>query len=350
MPSIDDPAAVKRAAVGRNGYRAAGVGRNGQDGKGDRVSVVVTTYYRNDRLREALESVRDQRYGPVEAIVVDGSEDRYAEPVVEEFGDCRYLLQGDHQLVDLEGPTAVAAARDLGVAHASGRYVHFLDDDDRLLPDAIAKQVALLSAAEGVEMVYCGIRDENGPERMPPPGARGQILERALRLQVTPCVPSAMLVSRALLAELPPMESLPHGDASLLIEIAQRTEVDFVDEALVVRGHPGDTPFRAALPAGLKRTLSEYGHLYGRFPPEVRRTALARTYYTQGVLAVSRHAWSSEAIRAFALANYYAPEPEGWLLTALVGSLFGRTGWSVGSTAYGILSGDVQREGNVGLS
>ncbi|WP_227355181.1 glycosyltransferase family 2 protein [Haladaptatus salinisoli] len=52
---------------------------------GETVSVVVPTYHRNDRLREALDSVADQTHRPAEVIVVDGTEEARARSVVERF-------------------------------------------------------------------------------------------------------------------------------------------------------------------------------------------------------------------------------------------------------------------------
>lgn len=46
------------------------------------VSVVVPTYYRNDRLRDAIESVLAQEYGHVELLVVDDSGERCAGEVL----------------------------------------------------------------------------------------------------------------------------------------------------------------------------------------------------------------------------------------------------------------------------
>jgi len=344
LPAVDD-----RAAPPDQGTDAFAEPTDAADeggSTGDLVTVVVPTYYRNERLRDALTSVRDQAYQSVECVVVDGSTDRHAEPVVREFPGYVYLSQPDHQPAELEGVRAVAAARDLGVAHAAGRYVHFLDDDDRLRPDAIEKQVALLAASEGVEMVYCGMQVENGPRRMPSDRVRGQILEQALRLQVAPCVPSTMLVSRALLERLPPMQTLPHDDASLMIEFAKRTAVDYVDEPLVVRGDPDDSlQSSPSSLAGRKGTLEAYDHLYERFDPAVRRTAKARVYLQEGVLAVGSRPWSPRAIRAFALANYYVPGVSPPFAAALVASLLGRPCWRLGVHLFRAWAGGESRGG-----
>ena len=40
---------------------------------GPKISVIIPTYYRNDLLPEAIESVAEQEYEPVELVVVDDS-------------------------------------------------------------------------------------------------------------------------------------------------------------------------------------------------------------------------------------------------------------------------------------
>lgn len=75
------------------------------------VSVVVTTYYRNEWLARAVESALDQRHEPAEVVVVDGSGDEHARPVVEGY-DVTYLPQPENR--------GVVADRNRGIARASG--------------------------------------------------------------------------------------------------------------------------------------------------------------------------------------------------------------------------------------
>lgn len=317
------------------------------------VSVIVPTYYRNDRLEAALESVRRQTYRETETIVIDGTDEGHAEPVVTESSmtDVTYLLQRNHQDERLDGVNAVAAARDIGVDHASGEYVRFLDDDDRLREDAIERQLSLARDGGEVGVVYCGmVVEDGGPERMPSPTVRGDVLEDALRLQVAPCVPSTMLVETSLFDSIPPMRRLPHDDASLLIELAQLTRFDFVDEPLVVRGDPEDS-LQSSLSslAGRKETIAAYSDLYRRFPPDVERTALGRVYLQEGVLALQQGLWSWEAVKAFSLANYYTPDVNATFLCALAASLLGRPGWLFGTRLYKRFRGGTDR-GGTGVS
>jgi hypothetical protein len=307
------------------------------------VSVVVPTYRRTDRLRVALASAIGSSHSPAEIIVVDGDDDGRAAPVAREFG-ARHLRQADHGADSVDGVVAVADARDVGVSAATGEYVRFLDDDDRLREDAIEKQLALAESDDDVGVVYCGIEREDGPVTLPHGEVRGDVLEHALRLQVPPCVPSTMLVRRSCLERIPEMRTLPHDDAALRIELARITEFDFVDEPLVFRGASEDA--LAGSPSsveGRKKTFVAYDSLYDQFPPDVRKTALMRTHFQAGQLYLHTDGWSPRSIRALALANYHAPEFRVELFGSLIAALFGRPGWRAGVALYNAISGNERR-------
>lgn len=307
------------------------------------VSIVITTYDRNEYLRSAIESALAQTYDSVAVRVVDGTDDRTAAPVCAEY-DVEYIHHPDRY----DGVQGPAAGRDRGVEASDAEFVAFLDDDDRLVETSVEKRVAALADSPGTGMAYSGIRMASGHERLPDPAVRGDVLEAALKLQVGTLLPSTMLLERSLLESVPPMRTLPHDDAALVIELAQRTRFAAVDEALVERGEP-ETPLRdsEASLAGRKRTIEHYRDLYDHHDPALRNTARSRTYFQEGQQLLDRRVWSLAAIRAFALANYYAPSVQLTFAGALVASLFGRPARDAAAKCFVLLRGDEQR-GNVG--
>jgi len=115
---------------------------------------VVTIFLDAERfLEEAIASVRAQTYADWELLLVDdGSTDgsgaiarRHA---AAEPGRIRYLRHPDGR------NHGMSASRNLGVAHARGRYLAFLDADDAYLPRKLERQVALLEARPAAAMVY----------------------------------------------------------------------------------------------------------------------------------------------------------------------------------------------------
>jgi len=110
------------------------------------VSVIVPTYNRAARLRTCLQSVIDSGESCAEVIVVDdGSEDDTRE-LVKGFGSAvRYVYQSNR------GPSA---ARNAGVRLARGRYIAFLDSDDRLLPAPYSRVAAFLDSHPEVGVTF----------------------------------------------------------------------------------------------------------------------------------------------------------------------------------------------------
>ncbi len=111
------------------------------------VSVIIPCYRSGRYVEEAVRSVQAQTFQDWEFLLVnDGSGDAAtleALERIEAFGDDRIqLLQ--HPGAENRG---VSASRNLGLDHARGRYIAFLDSDDAWLPEKLKRQVAILEAA-----------------------------------------------------------------------------------------------------------------------------------------------------------------------------------------------------------
>ncbi len=281
------------------------------------VSVVITTYYRNDLLREAVESALAQTHPPAEVLVVDGSGEAHARPVAEDY-PVEYVAQ--------EEDRGAHAARNAGAERVSGDYVQFLDDDDRLRPEKFVRQLPLFE--EGVGVVYCGIEDAEFGVARPDPEVRGDALERALAMNTLPCVPSTMLIDRGVLDDLLPLTHR-HGadDTGMKIELARRTRFEYVDEPLVERGRPDRQLSRSwAHVEGRKLLLAMYADLYERFPPEVRRQAVRQTHYRAGRKRLEERRWSAAALADLARAAYHTPDDRARFVRDCLGAVFGRPG------------------------
>jgi glycosyltransferase involved in cell wall biosynthesis len=113
------------------------------------VSVVIPTRDRSRLLALTLRSVLWQRDVDLEVVVVDDGADDDTAEVVAGFGDARI------HLVRHEVPQGVSAARNRGVAEATGRWVAFLDDDDLWAPDKLARQLQA-ARRSGRTWVYAG--------------------------------------------------------------------------------------------------------------------------------------------------------------------------------------------------
>ncbi|WHZ25235.1 MAG: hypothetical protein OJF51_000030 [Nitrospira sp.] len=107
-----------------------------------KVSVIVPTYNRPDRLRTALASLAAQTYQDFEVIVVnDAGCDVGA--VVAACADRHRITAITH-----DRNRGLAAARNSGLRAAKGTYIAYLDDDDRYLPNHLETLVSYLDRHE----------------------------------------------------------------------------------------------------------------------------------------------------------------------------------------------------------
>jgi len=108
------------------------------------VSAIIPVKDGERFLAEALNSVLEQGYRPLEIIVVDdGSTDGTAE-ITRSFEEVRYLFQTNQ---------GHAAAMNLGIEKAGGEFLAFLDADDLWEPNKLQRQVAYLLQHPEVDCV-----------------------------------------------------------------------------------------------------------------------------------------------------------------------------------------------------
>jgi glycosyltransferase involved in cell wall biosynthesis len=143
------------------------------------VSVVIPAYNVAPYIGDTLTSLGAQTMPAWEAIVVDdGSRDGTGE-VVTGFGDARIRLVA-------QANAGVSAARNRGMAEARGRTLCFLDADDWLAPDALARMLAALGeGAVAAYGAYAFVAEEAHPGAAPlwtkaGPFPEGDIVERLL--------------------------------------------------------------------------------------------------------------------------------------------------------------------------
>jgi glycosyltransferase involved in cell wall biosynthesis len=123
-----------------------------------KVSVIIPTYNRAEKVRNTIESVLAQTITDLEVIVVDdGSSDGTGKLLKEVFGDrIRYYAQANQ---------GVSAARNKGIAEARGEWLAFLDSDDLWERDKIDSQLkALKRFGSECGACYTDTRLLNHPE------------------------------------------------------------------------------------------------------------------------------------------------------------------------------------------
>lgn len=122
--------------------------------KAELISVIIPTFKRSDSLDRAIESIENQTYPNVEILVVDDNaefpEQRKA------TRDIVSKHKGVH-LIENERNLGGGVSRNVGIEHAKGRYIAFLDDDDEYLSTKLEEQYAYYQNCnnDNIAMVYC---------------------------------------------------------------------------------------------------------------------------------------------------------------------------------------------------
>jgi glycosyltransferase involved in cell wall biosynthesis len=113
--------------------------------EGPLVSVVLPTYNRAPWVGRAIASVLDQTHERLELIVVDDGSTDETPDVLARFGSRITVLSQPH--------SGAYAARNLGVRHAAGELIAFIDSDDAWHPDRLSSQLPAMERPE-VGLVY----------------------------------------------------------------------------------------------------------------------------------------------------------------------------------------------------
>ena len=111
-----------------------------------RISVIIPAYNRPQLLSAAISSVLQQTFQDIEIIIVDdGSREDIESIIPAAKVPIAYHRQPNQ---------GAAAARNLGLTHAHGEFVAFLDSDDLWLPSKLEIQLAAFDRDPRIGLVY----------------------------------------------------------------------------------------------------------------------------------------------------------------------------------------------------
>jgi len=115
------------------------------------VTIVVPVFNAEEWLNETLASIEHQEMGSWELIVVDDSSSDNGVELVSSFAE---TVPQDVRVIQISksGPSA---ARNVGIQHARGRYIAFLDADDLWDPTKLKDQVDFLTNDDAAIGVIC---------------------------------------------------------------------------------------------------------------------------------------------------------------------------------------------------
>lgn len=319
------------------------------------VTVVITTFNRSGLLARAIRSVIAQRLDDIEIIVSDNASTDDTAAVVSSFDDPRV----DYSPLPTNlGPHAnFNRALELGTAP----YVALLQDDDLMLPDNLARKVALLDSTPTMSVAHAAFRYIDADDRVIKEWANwarlpvdtietGPEFIRRCLVGGARVNHSSAVIRRSLSRgeQFDPADGRP-CDFGFFLRVARRGEVGYLAEPLTaIRRHADSDTVRAgtmqlgadgyeanfelvrSVQAAKRRFISEHGAEIAD-----RRAVLAGSRaWSRGTLANAvrhrtepeRHLW--ETVRLLVAASTVEPTMavSRDALRVIGGSLVGRRG------------------------
>ena len=201
-----------------------------------RVSVIIPTFNRSERVVRAVSSVLNQSFKDFEIIVVDdGSTDNTHEALSKYTSAIHYIQQPDNM--------GVSAARNRGITSSIAPWIAFLDSDDYWLKEKLSVQIEFVDqnphtvACQTEEIWIKNGRRVNPKKRHKKPS--GNIFAQSLKLCLVS--PSSVIIKRSLFEDVGLFdETLPAAeDFDLWLRISCRHPIYLIDKGLVVKegGH-----------------------------------------------------------------------------------------------------------------
>jgi glycosyltransferase involved in cell wall biosynthesis len=111
-----------------------------------KVSVIITTYNRQDLLRETIASILGQTFSNFELIIIDNFSEYDFEKFIHSFNDIRIIGKQNNN------NGLIGVNRNLGISLAKAEFISFCDDDDIWEPHKLEHQLKIMETHPKVDM------------------------------------------------------------------------------------------------------------------------------------------------------------------------------------------------------
>lgn len=284
------------------------------------VSVIVPAFNAARTLEETLESVRSQTVEDWECLVCDdGSSDDSAMIA-------RHFATRDRRIIALSQPNSGTPGppRNHAISKSKGRFLAFLDADDRWHPEKLRRQLDVLSAIPkpGICYTYAEEFTEGTnatpryfPRTPPPPDREAQF--RWIALTANKACISSVMITREFFdqcggAFMGERELAGYEDWDLVLRSLRHRPLICVPELLTqYRIHPGSMTSQTAREWKRRFRFYERMEQLGDMPRELRGPATSVAWLVRGEaeLATLEPGWRLSMLRAF---GYDPINPRRW--------------------------------------
>ena len=269
-------------------------------------------------LREAVDSILDERDVPIELIVVDDGSERRVSDMLADVQDPRLHIVPDASMPKRKNQ-GESAARNAGVQMARGAFVRHVDSDDAIVPGSTARLLSLREGDPSDRLVTFGGITFCDADLEPTwtLGRRleGEMFEPVLRGRLDAYVP-CLLIPRPLVDRVGPWdESLPLcADLDFIFRLAEPARIRGDDTSVYLyRRHPSAVSMQGAS-VGEEPMLSVYRRHYARHPEHLG-TQVERWLDAAYVMDKAIQHWNGRSLRGFLQASARAlrlSPPDAW--------------------------------------
>lgn len=285
------------------------------------VSIVLPTFNRLEYLRVALASVYTQTMENWELIIIDDGSDKKTRQFLQSQTDRRISV------VFREHTGVPAVVRNIGISQACGKYVAFLDSDDRWAADKLQVQLELMELAPTRRWSYTAVRKIDADGRVLDDGQfkpwvahSGEVVEALLRFEAAIAMPTVM-ADLTLLRDVKGFdEKLTFAeDYDLWLRLAMQSEVSVTSKPLAdVRSHP--KRFSLNKLGGLEGWQRLFRKMEGLMPTSDLRRLCRRRAGEHALLLAAHHAqarrWTRMRRSLLDALGARNLSPKGWLRVA----------------------------------
>ena len=214
------------------------------------VSIVIPTYGRPNFLNRCIDSVLEQTYKNIEIIIVDDNN-----PDTEARVATKRIMQQyekNPQIIYLQHDKNKngSAARNTGWKRASGKYITFLDDDDEINREKIAKQVECLENLDdswgACYTGYCLIK-EHGQNQISTEKSSGDCYVDALMRTMFMGSGSNLFLRKKVVDEINGYDEsfIRNQDIEFMVRALEHYKLAYIDEVLLTIYQEGERKERS---------------------------------------------------------------------------------------------------------
>lgn len=119
------------------------------------VSIIIPVYNAEKYIKQCIESVLKQTYNAFELLIIDDGSTDFSGKICDE-----YMLFTEKVQVFHQKNLGVSAARNVGLEHARGKFIVFIDADDILTEDSVERRIFEIGDADLLIGSYDVVNDD----------------------------------------------------------------------------------------------------------------------------------------------------------------------------------------------